>query len=162
MYFNSVCDGSLYDDFKSQYDGDLTRDEVKTIMFGVLFSGNTKMGSYIIPFAKEKKVFASVYPFIYECIFSLKHKDKDNNLLPIYLQQLESYLFIDCIAKELVNVNIIPLTIHDSVIVPTNEADKTLSIIKRVFLSELGVIPSFNIEPLKSSKTGEKTFDIDR
>ncbi len=151
IYFKSVINGSLYDDFKSQYEGDLTRDEVKSLIFGVLFSGNTKPNSFIIPYAKEKKVFSSVYPFIYDCIFKLKHKDKDNNLLPIYLQQLESYLFIDCIAKELVSNNIVPLTVHDSVIVRTKDVDKTLSIVKRVFLKELGVIPSFNIEPLKPS-----------
>ena len=88
MYFNSVSNGSLYDDFKSQYEGNLTRKEIKNIMFGVLFSGNTKPNSFIIPYAKEKKVFSSVFPFIYDCIFNLKHNDKKNNLLPVYLQQL--------------------------------------------------------------------------
>jgi hypothetical protein len=61
MFFKSVINGSLHNDFRSQYDGGLTRDEVKSLIFGVLFSGNTKPGSYVIPFAKES-VFISL-PF---------------------------------------------------------------------------------------------------
>jgi hypothetical protein len=147
-YSNSVINGTLYDDFIIEYNGNLTRKEVKNIMFGVLFSGNVKPNSFIVPYAKEKKVFASVYPFIYDCIFNLKHNDKENNLLPIYLQKLESYLFIDCIAKELVNNNIVPLTIHDSVIVANKDVETTLCIIKSIFNKELGVIPSFSIEAI--------------
>ncbi len=151
LYLESVKNGNLYDDFISYYSGNLKRKEIKDIMFKVMFSGNKTHKFKTVPYNKEKKVFASVFPFIYECIFNLKHNDKENNLLPVYLQQMESYLFIDCIAKELVNDGIIPLTIHDSVLVKKEHENRALEIIKQVFLKEIGVIPTFKIEPLNKN-----------
>ncbi|MCB0401695.1 MAG: hypothetical protein KDD41_06395 [Flavobacteriales bacterium] len=147
MFYNSVLNGSLYEDFIAHYGNGVNRKDVKIILFKVLFSSNKKQN--LIPFKDEKNVFKSVYPFIYDCIYNFKKDDKKNNLLPIYLQRLESYLFIDCIAKELVQNGIVPLTVHDSVIIPTKYKEKALDIIKGVVLKELGVMPSFNIESLK-------------
>ena len=72
------------------------------------------------------------------------------NKLAIYLQSLESNLFIDKIAKELVNNSIIPFTVHDSFIIPGNLKDEALSIIKSVFNNEIGVVPTFHIENLNN------------
>jgi tRNA(Glu) U13 pseudouridine synthase TruD len=88
---------------------------------------------------------------VYEVVKALKARD--HKTLPIYLQSLESYLFIDCIAKELVTNDIIPLTIHDSVIVKTKDQAKTIEIINKVFMEQIGVIPSFDIKNLQSPKT---------
>lgn len=65
---------------------------------------------------------------------------------------MESYIFIDCIAKDLVEAGIIPLTIHDSVLVEAKDQDRALEIIHKVFLDNFGVIPSFEVEPLKELK----------
>lgn len=148
-FYDSVLEGTLYDDFINSFQGEFTREDVKKIMFKVLFSRNQIHCNYkkIIPYEKEKNIFASVYPFVYEAVKILK--TKDHRLLPIYLQQLESYLFIDCIAKELVNNGIIPLTIHDSVIVKEEHKLKTLHIINRVFMDQIGVKPSFDIKNLR-------------
>lgn len=145
-FYNSVLNGTLYDEFVKHYSGDITRKEVKNIMFKVLFSKNQYYSGYrkIIPYERDKMTFASVYPFVYEVVKILK--TKDNRTLPIYLQQLESYLFIDCIAKELVNNGIIPFTIHDSVIVKTEFLSKTTDIMNEVFNKQIGVIPSFDIK----------------
>lgn len=149
-YYDSVLNGTLYEDFIAHYGNGISRKEVKIILFKVLFSSNLKQNR--IPFKDEKKIFKSVYPFIYDCIYNAKKGDKNNNLLPIYLQKFESYLFIDCIAKELVENGIIPLTVHDSVIIPTKDNKQALTIIKSVMLREIGVIPKFNIEALKPSE----------
>ncbi len=143
-YYNSTINGSLYDDFMLEFDGGLTRKECKEIMFKVLFSQN-KTGNFI-PYKKEKEVFSSIYPFIMEVVKILK--EKKHNILPIFLQKLESYLFIDCIAKELINEGIIPYTIHDSVIVKKKDEAKTIEIMNRVFMSQIGFVPTFSIEDI--------------
>ena len=146
LFYNSVLNGTLYDEFIKRYSGVITRKEVKNIMFKVLFSRNEYYKEYkkIIPYENDKETFASVYPFVYEVVKILKAKD--NRKLPIFLQQLESYLFIDCIAKELVENGIVPFTIHDSVIVKEEHQEKTIEIINGVFLKQIGVIPSFYIK----------------
>jgi len=150
LYYNSVLKGTLYDEFIKNYSGDITRKEIKKIMFKVLFSKNEYYKGYkkIIPYECDKKTFSSVYPFVYEVVKILK--TKDHRTLPIYLQQLESYLFIDCIAKELVDNGIIPFTIHDSVIVKSEYQEKAIEIMNRVFLKQIGVIPSFEVKNLKT------------
>ena len=146
MYFNSVKKGTLYDDFIDKYTGNIERDDVKDIMFKVLFSKNIDYNkrSKFIPYNKEKKVFNSVYPFVYEIVKIFKNKD--NKKLPIYLQKIESYLFIDCITKELVENGIIPFTIHDSVMVKKQDKEKTIEIINKVFIEQVGIVPKLKIE----------------
>jgi len=144
----SVIYGTLYDDFIKSYSKGISRDEVKKIMFKVLFSKNEVYGRFkmSVPYADEKKIFDSVYPFTYESIKALK--SKDNVLLPVFLQKLESYIFIDCIAKELVNSDIVPITIHDSVIVKIEHKEKTIEIMNRVFMEKFNVIPTFDIKTI--------------
>lgn len=150
LFADSVLGGTLYDDFISMYnEKSLVRKDIKDIMFKVLFSRN-HINNCFIPYKNEKKVFASQYPFIYGIIEILKSKDHAS--LAIYLQKLESYIFIDCIAKDFVEAGIIPLTIHDSVIVETKDQDKALEIIHKVFLDNFGVIPAFEVESLKEQK----------
>lgn len=142
---SSVNCGVLYDNFISSYDGNVNREEVKEIIFKVLFSANEH-------YHKEKKVFISVYPFIYRAINELKKND--HKILPITLQKIESYIFIDCIAKRLVEANILPFTIHDSIIVKKEFLNQSIEIIRSVFLEQFNVIPALEIKPL-NNKTNE-------
>lgn len=149
MFCDSVVVGDFYESFARVYPKHIERDDVKKLMFSILFSRNVrknKKGIKIIPYRKEKKIFASIHPFVSEAVKILKNKD--HTLLPIYLQKLESYVFIDCIAKDLVEAGIIPLTIHDSVLVKKEQADETLRIIKEVFMNIFGVVPTFHRTPL--------------
>jgi len=149
VYLNSVLKGVFYDEFITRYLENFTRKEVKDIMFKVLFSKNQIGSGYkrYIPFENEKKIFEKVYPLVYDIVKNLK--SKDNKTLPIYLQKLESYIFIDCIAKELIENNIIPLTIHDSIVVEPKYKKKTIEIMNIVFKRELGIErPQFKIKPL--------------
>ena len=128
------------------------RKEAKKIMFKVLFSRNKFYIGYkkMIPYESDKMIFANVYPFVSEVVKVLK--TKDHRTLPIFLQRLESYLFIDCIAKELVNNGIIPLTIHDSVIVKIEHQEKAIEIMNKVFIEQLGVKPVFDVKNLNTIK----------
>jgi hypothetical protein len=147
-YEKAVNSGNFYDVMREHLDCKYTRDEVKDIMFKVLFSQNEVQKSYrrFIPFEDEKKVFATVFPFVAEAIQILKNKD--HKALPISLTKIESYIFIDCISKELVSAGIVPLTIHDSVIVETEQAEKALVIIERVFMKYFKVTPALHVKQL--------------
>jgi hypothetical protein len=138
-YFDATLNGVLYEEFMKCYPKEMERKEAKEMMFAVLFSRNKS-------YDKQKKAFARVYPFVDEVARLLKAKD--HRTLPIYLQKLESYLFIDCIAKELINEGIIPYTIHDSVIVKKKDEAKTIEIMNRVFMSQIGFVPTFSIEDI--------------
>jgi len=129
----------LYEEFMKCYPKEMERKEAKEMMLAVLFSRNET-------YYKQKKAFARVYPFVAEVSRLLKVKD--HRSLSIYLQKLESYLFIDCIAKELINEGIIPYTIHDSVIVKKKDEAKTIEIMNRVFMSQIGFVPTFSIEDI--------------
>ena len=124
---------------------------MKDMMFKVLFSRNHfgQSNNSGTPYKSEKSAFASVYPSIAESVEILK--SKEHRLLPIYLQKLESHLFIDCIAKELVSVGIIPFTIHDSIIVKKSDEIKTIEMMKDIFIKQTGVIPSFEVKRLNEN-----------
>lgn len=148
-FFNeSTKNGLFYDDFITKFEGNISRKEVKDIMFKVLFSKNKSYNNFngFIPYRKEKEIFKSVYPFVSDVIEILK--SKDNRIFPIYLQKIESYIFIDCIAKELVENNIVPLTIHDSIIIEKQDQAKAIKIMNKVFAEQIGIVPTLKIEKL--------------
>ena len=149
LYKRWVTEGIFYDEFIKKFDN-LKREDVKKIMFEVLFSNNRITHNYrtFIPFENQKKVFSSVFPIIYTIVERLK--DNDNSKLAIYLQKLESKIFIDKVAKKLVEAGIVPLTIHDSIIVFSPQQEKALTIIEAVFRKEIGIVPKFHIEPLSN------------
>lgn len=148
-FMNSVKEGRFYNDFIELFN--LDRLEVKKIMFAVLFSRNVVYKKYqsFIPYQKEKEVFISVYPGLYEIIQHMKRKD--HSKLAISLQRLESYVFIDVIAKRLVEAGVTPLTIHDSVIIPSEKTEEVITVMRNTFKELFEVIPTFHIT--KISKT---------
>ena len=148
-FLNVTKKGTLYEFIIENYHKEIKRKETKKMMFEVLFSRNKyyKNGKLKIPFIQNKKIFASLFPLVSKVVEILKIKTYSD--LPIYMQRMESFIFIDRISKELVNSDIVPLTIHDSVIVKAKDQVKTIEIMNNVFMKQIGVIPSFNIEPLK-------------
>lgn len=66
----------------------------------------------------------------------------------IIQERMESTRFFDKVSQELVDNGIVPFTIHDSVIVKREYAEKTLEIMKSNFLREFGVDASFHVDPL--------------
>lgn len=145
-FTDAVLNGNLYEDFIKSYSDNITRKQVKDIMFKVLFSKNEIHHKYkrFVPYNEEKEIFASVFPFVMESVKALK--EKEHSGLAIFLQKLESYVFIDCIAKKLVEAGIVPLTIHDSFLIESKHKDKAKEIINAEFLGLFGVVPSFHVE----------------
>lgn len=64
------------------------------------------------------------------------------------LQRIESDIFIDMICKELVEVDIVPLTIHDCIIVKESELTRSELTLKRVLTDCLGFTPKAEPEAL--------------
>ena len=128
------------------------RHQVKGIIFKVLFSKNVTVKEHkkIIPYEKEKAIFASIFPFVAEAVTIMK--GKDNASLPILLQKIESFIFIDCICADLVKINIIPLTVHDSIIVLRSDVDKALEVVHKIFKQYFNKTPSFHIAPLSMNE----------
>ncbi len=144
---NWVNDGKLYANLVEHFNAKkLTEAQAKKVAFGLFFSQNSrinKQGREWIPFKKQKELFAEVFPFVSEIIRILKirnHKD-----LSVYLQRVESYIFIDCIARELVEEGIIPLTIHDSIVVETRYEQQAVEIMQRVFMQHFNALPTLKV-----------------
>jgi len=159
-YKNWTCSGLFYDNFIKHFANKYDRDEIKKIMFAVLFSQN-EMHSHFrryVPYEKEKKLFAEVFPVISDMITKLKRKDHSS--MAIYLQRLEAEIFIDNIAKRLCENGIVPLTIHDSVIVETKYQSKALQIMQGVFMQAFGIVPQFKAEMLHKRNETAKVKDI--
>lgn len=154
LFKKSTTDGAFYEGFMEQYGNGIERNKVKDIMFNVLFSEDKIYDKKNRWRDKDKDIFSSIYPFVFEVIKILKKKD--HAMLAIFLQQLESYIFIDCIAKKLVENGIIPFTIHDSVIVKSKDQTKALKIIQSIFKKQLGVVPSFHVKPLRSESNSNQ------
>ncbi len=147
-FYEWVISGNLYENFAAEYKkltGEtIQRKEVKTIFFTVLFSDNSNNFTSI---KKHKNIFKKVFPTVADIIAELK--GKKHQQLAILLQSLESFVFIDCICKELVNANIIPLTIHDCVLIKEHQYKDALCIIESVFECLFGFIPCLSIKHIK-------------
>jgi len=148
-YKDWTLNGVLYDNMAKFYNNEMDREAMKKLMWPLLFSDNFNYEGRrrFIPYEKEKKVFAGVFPFIYEIIVALKRKN--NRDMAVMLQRIESFVFIDCIAKKLVNAGIIPLTVHDCIIIEKCHQTAAINVIKAVFKEQFNLIPTFKIEPLK-------------
>lgn len=146
MFERWALEGKLYDNLTESLNQE--RDQVKSMMFKVLFSQNViyKDRKKIVPYEKEKAIFASVFPFVAEAVTILK--SKDHALLPILLQKIESFIFIDCICNNLVKIDIVPLTVHDSIIVRRPDVNKALDVVYNIFKQHFNKIPSFHVKPL--------------
>lgn len=167
-FADCVNDGNLYEYVGKYFNRKYNRDEIKDMMFKVLFSRNFdyKNHTRFIPFEKEKKVFAEVFPIVAEMVKILKdgkYSSAKYKILPVLLQKIESYIFIDCISKDLVNAGIVPITIHDSIIVERQHKDKAIEIIHNVFAQKFNVIPLFHedsINRFQESDDSEKMEPI--
>lgn len=142
----TTCAGLFYDDLATRCGDGMTRKKVKPITFNVLFSENEKVkdDKITIPFLKEKQRFASAYPELYEAIYALK--SSNNKDLANQLSAMESFMIIDVICKRLHDAGIVPLTIHDSVIVKEGEIDLTMEIIQNSFLEYASFVPALKLE----------------
>lgn len=135
--------GKIYDLFVSNFK--ITRDEAKDLFLAAFYSPNDSK-----KYAEPKKVFKAEFPTIYKLIVAFKRKD--HTLLPVAMQNLESEIFIGGIAKELCEMNIIPYTVHDSIIIEREYKEIAIQIMENTFIKYFGEIPTFKIEKLNPEK----------
>jgi hypothetical protein len=134
-YFKRTTEGLWYERLQELYNN--TRDESKDLWMCMAYSKNDT-------YKQVKNTFKKFYPGINKIIESYKvkkHADFSNTLT-----QIESSIFIDGICRELVNQKIIPYTIHDSVIVPKKDKEKTIEIMESVLKKHLGAVPIISEE----------------
>ena len=129
----------LKEQYEDLYSKTISRTDMKELILKVFFSRN-------FAYKKAKALFRVRYPVITDIIFKLKKEC--HNKLALCLQRIESEIFIKRICKKLVENNIIPITIHDSVIVLSQDKNKAIQIISETYNEILGGIPEFEIEKL--------------
>ncbi|MEO6175637.1 MAG: hypothetical protein ABIP27_10855 [Flavobacterium circumlabens] len=134
-YFSITTSGKWYEWLQGLYG--LSRNECKEIWMKIAYSENSHN-------KEVKKVFQKQFPLIYSIIAEIKKENYAN--FAIALQKIESKIFIDVICKELVSHNIIPYTMHDGLLVPSEDEEKTLKIMQSTLKERLGVIPLIKFE----------------
>jgi hypothetical protein len=139
LYLGVTIDGLWYEWLQKLYG--LTRDECKEIWMQIAYSENEH-------YKQVKKVFKKGLPLIYSIIENIKQNQYEQ--FAIKLQLIESKIFIDEISKELVNQNIIPYTMHDGLLVPIENEQKTLQIMSDILEKHLGRVPNIKIENCNS------------
>jgi hypothetical protein len=149
-YCEVVRNGRLYEYLQEQLTAQdginseiKTRQELKKIMFTVMFSDNRFIGQEA---ATPKRLFKNTFPTVYELFAYIKRKDK--TVLPILLQRIESKLVLDRIAKRIAHERPeLPIfTIHDSVITTVGNESYIERIMKEEMERTLGIIPSLATE----------------
>ena len=136
--------GSFYEElilcYNNRNNVKLDRDGAKEATMRVLYSHNRAMDL-------NKSAFRDAYPNIYGYIRDWK--SGEHNRLAIDLQKLESDLMIKGVAGELVDKYDFPfLTVHDSVIFPTEFTDTVRGVIDEVFEKEVSHAPPVTVERL--------------
>lgn len=140
-YKDWTSNGNFYENFgKSVYTRtgkEITRKEIKKLMFCIFYSKNAS-------YCKQKEIFKSIFPSIYD--FIKDKKKKQHNRFAIELQKAESEICIDIICKELDDKNISYYTIHDSFIVKKSDIYETKKTIFDNFKLKYNNIPSLSTE----------------
>lgn len=116
-----------------------TRSALKELVFQVLFTKN-RYGS------ASKRAFRTLFPTV-DQVFRILKKD-DHSTLARLLQTLEAYLFLHIIGKrvtrELPSVPV--FTIHDSLVVPQEYADRVEAIMREELILAVGLPPTLKRE----------------
>ncbi|MDD4156435.1 MAG: hypothetical protein PHY08_07685 [Candidatus Cloacimonetes bacterium] len=156
-FANLTFSGTLYSYMLNLFGNRYSKDRIKEIMFEIFYSKNIiqRKNKGFIPYARSKRLFASAFPNVYKIVHLLKQKS--NSDLANMLSKMEAYVMIDIICEKLVSNDIVPLTIHDSIIVDKKDAAEAYKIIAETFLTLFDRVPSFSIETI----AGEKLSDTD-
>jgi len=135
-FCSASFEGKLYDNFAAETKGLIERPEAKLINFFVMFSEVE---------SEEKKrknkmiaLFKSIYPSIYELLKDFKNR-VGSEYLPIFLQAVESILFVDELFILLYSQGIETLTKHDSISLKDTDLKEGKRIIKAYLDQVLGV-----------------------
>lgn len=125
------------------------REKAKSMWMAIAYSSNYSKNYNVV-----KKAFEAKYPEIGKIIRIFKNKNYSD--FAIILQKIESHIFIDQISPQLIKNNIVPITIHDSLIVQEHQKTETQRIMNEVLNDNLGFLPVIEIEHLKDLKLKTK------
>lgn len=135
VYQDKVCKGQLYDylltRFKEHYRlYDITRDDAKIAVLQAFFSDNRYLKQED---AKPKLLFKHSFEEVYAVLAQVKSGFKA--LLPILLQNIESYLVIEIMARRIAkeHPNMPLFSIHDSLVTTVGNE----GILQRIMTEEL-------------------------
>jgi hypothetical protein len=129
-WLNSIIEKDIYKTF-SEIMG-ISREEIKKEMMYFLFTEPEAK-------SKLKKAFSYAYPEFYNGIMDVKRAFKENfgsskSHLPIFLQFIESHIFIECIYKELSIAGIPAIPKHDCILFPSDKLQLVQDVIDNCFL----------------------------
>ncbi len=143
-FFKSSIDGRLYQEISVML-GLADRDEGKKACFELLFGRMVSEGQIRIESAADipsrGRLFREAFPNVFELVNSFKqhhvrlqgqvrHKvKKGSRIFPIFLQQMESFIFIDNILPTLLEKNIDCVTKHDSFLFPASQYQAAIDIV---------------------------------
>lgn len=150
----NTADGCWYEHLAAIYNDyykttAFTKAHSKSLWMSIAYSSNKA-----IVLRNHKKAFEREYPAVSKVIRMLKRGE--HNKLSIGLQQLEANLFIDCIVSKLVEVDIVPLTIHDCLIVEEHKVSIAEQIASEVLEHYTGAKPTFKKTRLKDIQLSTK------
>ena len=111
--------------------------------------------SKVRAYPNDKKIFKAEFPLLHQLINLIKKgkrvvnnkEELNHSLYAVILQKIESILFIDGIAKELIEEHsIVPYTQHDSITVESSNKAITMTTINNVLEGTLGFKPPIKEE----------------
>jgi len=143
LFQKFVESGTIYEcvrtELKNRNIANLSRDEVKKLVFQVIYSDNRYMYD-------AKRMFKEIFPNVYKLFGTIK-KIK-HSTLPILLQRIESDLFLKKIARRIARENPqMPIfTIHDSIITTCGNEHIVYTIMKDELTYSIGIEPTLKIE----------------
>lgn len=153
-YIEQVTSGTLYDYLKDAFQRILgyemiDRKEVKTAVFQVLFTPNNFIGQKQ---ARPKKLFKELFPEVYELLNRIKKKD--STTLPRLLQQIESHLMLNVVAKRMrrEHPNVPIFTVHDSILTTVSNQLIVEQIMQEELTRIVGYAPTLHCELLHPSE----------
>lgn len=120
-----------------------TRDEMKRLMFTVLFSSNEAINQ---GWAKPKRDFAKLFPSVNDLIRLVQANGNDG--LPCLLQRLESYLVFNLVLPRIeVEMPDMPVfTIHDGIVTLKGQERKVAQILREELYYATNNMPSYKYD----------------
>lgn len=152
-FLNMVSGGVFYEIFgqvlkdANLISGDIPnseiRDKVKDITFSAIYSANTSIGHN-----PAIKIFAQLFPHVYEMFKIIKKGHGNSRHLPILLQKLEAELILEKICKSINKAYPgIPLfTVHDSIVTTEENVEVVKNFMLKILRKNIGIAPKLKVE----------------
>lgn len=121
-FLNDCYNGKLYNKFAAK--AGITRAQAKTVFFVILF-GSDKTGEYAQMFKRE-------YPSVFRIVNQFK-RQTHYSMLSVFLQKIESLIFIESLLPLLHYSHIRCLTKHDSIYTTVSKFQKMDKVVKTFF-----------------------------